>query len=236
MNTMESIIAGSIAGMATVLITNPIWVVNTRVMTKKNSMDDLNPHIHVSLPITSRPRRFEHAKSFWYVSRLRYWARRSRTIKTIIKIFREDGIFAFWQGVIPAMILVINPIIQYTIFEQLKGRVEDWSARTGNNMFGFQWFIMGAISKLAATFLTYPYIVVKSRMQLKQSSNETLRYHSVTDGLYKIAAHEGIRGLYKGLEMKLLQSVLTAAFLFWSKERLYQYAVALVAHKNAIQS
>jgi len=47
-------------------------------------------------------------------------SRRAGTIETVLRILRNDGISAFWQGVIPALILVINPIIQYTVFEQLK--------------------------------------------------------------------------------------------------------------------
>lgn len=35
LTTVESMIAGAIAGSATVIITNPIWVVNTRVTTRQ---------------------------------------------------------------------------------------------------------------------------------------------------------------------------------------------------------
>nr|CAG8503368.1 2423_t:CDS:2 [Entrophospora candida]CAG8548786.1 13663_t:CDS:2 [Entrophospora candida] len=151
----QSMIASSIAGAATVLITNPIWVVNTRV-----------------------------------------------TTQTIINIFDNDGISAFWQGVTPALILVINPIIQYTVFEQLKSRLE--KTKTLKNS---DFFILGAISKLVATTLTYPYIVMKSRMQLRQTSKGNGRYHSVLDGIKKIIESEGIKGLYKGISSKLLQSL-----------------------------
>ncbi|CAJ0745368.1 22048_t:CDS:2 [Entrophospora sp. SA101] len=154
----QSMIASSIAGAATVLITNPIWVVNTRVTT--------------------------------------------RTLETIINIFDNDGISAFWQGVTPALILVINPIIQYTAFEQLKSRLE--KIKTLKNS---DFFILGAISKLVATTLTYPYIVMKSRMQLRQTSKGNGRYHSVLDGIKKIIESEGIKGLYKGISSKLLQSL-----------------------------
>merc|ERR1712000_684379 len=39
LTTIESMIAGAIAGSATVIITNPIWVVNTRVTTRKQSTE-----------------------------------------------------------------------------------------------------------------------------------------------------------------------------------------------------
>jgi adenine nucleotide transporter 17 len=74
----------------------------------------------------------------------------------------------------------------------------------------------------------YPYIVVKSRMQLKAGTDDATRYNSVSDGFSKILANEGVAGFYKGIESKLLQSILTSAFLFMSKEILFSYAVRLL--------
>jgi adenine nucleotide transporter 17 len=65
-------------------------------------------------------------------------------------------------------------------------------------------------------------------MQLRQSSQESARYKSTWDGLQKIIANEGYSGLYKGITSKLLQSVLTAAFLFMYKEALFKYTVILL--------
>jgi adenine nucleotide transporter 17 len=60
-------------------------------------------------------------------------------------------------------------------------------------------------------------------MQLKQQE-----YLTVMDGLRLIAKEEGFSGLYKGVYGKLLQSVLTASFLFYSKEKLYRLALLLL--------
>jgi adenine nucleotide transporter 17 len=53
---------------------------------------------------------------------------------------------------------VINPIIQYTVFEQLKAVIE--KTRKLSN---FDFFWLGAVSKLAATGITYPYMLVEPR-------------------------------------------------------------------------
>lgn len=84
-------------------------------------------------------------------------------------------------------------------------------------------FLLGALSKLCATAITYPYIVVKARMQLNQQGDE--KYSSIFDGFKKIIATEGIQGLYKGISSKIVQSVLTAAFLFLAKEVLFDWSV-----------
>ncbi|KAJ9089701.1 hypothetical protein DSO57_1010198 [Entomophthora muscae] len=197
-STFESMVSGAIAGAATVLITNPIWVVNTRMATRKHSLDDSDdPELKQKSPISS----FQALKG----------------------IFIEDGPFALWQGVVPALILVSNPIIQYAVYEKAKATVE-----RSRSLGSFDHFILGAFSKLVATSITYPYIVIKSRMQLRQSSDDNVRYSSVLDGVRKIIKREGVSGLFKGIQSKLLQSVLTAAILFMAKEALFEYTVRLL--------
>lgn len=44
-------------------------------------------------------------------------------LQTVKKIYKKDGLAAFWRGVGPALVLVINPIIAYTTFEQLKNYI-----------------------------------------------------------------------------------------------------------------
>ncbi|KAJ2784075.1 hypothetical protein GGI15_002366 [Coemansia interrupta] len=203
MSTVESMVSGAVAGAMTCIITNPIWVVNTRLTVKQKKIKQDGDQTDET----------------------------PSTLKAFAEIIKEDGVLSLWQGLIPALILVINPIIQYTAFEQLKNKVE-----RVRKLGSLDFFVLGAISKLCATSVTYPYILIKSRMQLKQSKNENERYSSLMDGLRKVIASEGIAGLYKGIESKLLQSVLTASFLFMSKEALFSYAVKLLILLGARKS
>jgi adenine nucleotide transporter 17 len=68
-----------------------------------------------------------------------------------------------------------------------------------------------------ATSFTYPYIVVKSRLQAGSA-----QYKSAWAGLQAIIGNEGIGGLYRGLTAKLIQSVFTAAILFAGQKRVYE--------------
>ncbi|KAJ2487122.1 hypothetical protein EV174_000734 [Coemansia sp. RSA 2320] len=204
MSTVESMVSGAVAGAMTCIITNPIWVVNTRLTVKQKKL---------SAEVDGNK------------------DRSPSTVQAFAEIIKEDGILSLWQGLIPALILVINPIIQYTAFEQLKNKVERF-----RKLGSLDFFVLGAISKLCATSVTYPYILIKSRMQLKQSKNENERYDSLMDGLRKVIAQEGIAGLYKGIESKLLQSVLTASLLFVSKEALFSYAVKFLLLLGARRS
>lgn len=223
MSTLESMLAGAVAGAATVVITNPIWVINTRMIVKKDSLDDksgtkpataTSSSLSTSSSSSTAPSTAPAPRSAWAV---------------FLKTVKEDGVASLWQGLVPALILVINPIIQYTVFEQTKGSLTKWRHRHGGKLLALDIFFLGAISKLAATSITYPYLVVKARMQLRQSKSEDSRYASVLDGFRKIIQQEGMPGLYKGIESKLVQSVLTAALLFTAKEQLFASSVRLLA-------
>ncbi|EZG05516.1 hypothetical protein H106_04557 [Trichophyton rubrum CBS 735.88] len=188
LTTAESMIAGALAGSATVMITNPIWVVNTRMTAQRSSTEGSD----------------KKAKT---------------TIETLKDLLRQEGPAALFAGVLPALILVINPILQYTFFEQLKNIVERRRKMTATDA-----FYLGALGKLLATSITYPYITVKSRMHV---ANKEGPKESLNDKFKKIIKEEGWAGLYKGIGPKVSQSVLTAAFLFAFKDVLYDSMVAL---------
>lgn len=131
---LESIVAGAIAGSATV-ITNPIWVVNTRVTTRRQSSARA-ADVEAAAPGRSRP---------------------PSTLGTFTALLRDEGPQALFAGVILALVLVINSILQYTFFEQIKNAVEKRRKVTPAVA-----FFLGALGKLFATTVTYPYITVKS--------------------------------------------------------------------------
>ena len=165
LTTIESMIAGAIAGSATVIITNPIWVINTRVTTRKQSQEgDVEAGVEASKPPS--------------------------TIGTLMALLKNEGPQALFSGVIPALVLVINPILQYTLFEQMKNAVEKKRKVTPTIA-----FFMGALGKLFATSVTYPYITVKSQMHVASHAEKK---EGMTEALRRVVRQEGYGGLYKG--------------------------------------
>ncbi|MCJ1368650.1 hypothetical protein MMC16_007795 [Acarospora aff. strigata] len=167
LTTVESMIAGALAGSATVLITNPIWVVNTRMTARKAESTEQ------AIPGSEKPKK---APS---------------TIGTLMALLREEGPAALFAGVLPALVLVINPILQYTIFEQLKNTVEK-----RRRVMPRDTFFLGAFGKLLATSITYPYITVKSRMHVASKDGPK---DNIVQSLNRIIREEGWAGLYKGI-------------------------------------
>ncbi|KAL0258668.1 hypothetical protein SLS55_006167 [Diplodia seriata] len=191
LTTVESMIAGAIAGSATVLLTNPIWVVNTRMTARKSESNEQLPG--------SKP------------------AKPASTIGTLLSIIKDEGFTRLFAGVVPALVLVINPILQYTFFEQLKNVLEKRRRVTPTDS-----FYLGALGKLLATSITYPYITVKSRMHVAGKDGPK---EDMMTSFRRIIKEEGWAGLYGGIGPKVTQSVITAAFLFAFKDALYDMTV-----------
>jgi solute carrier family 25 (peroxisomal adenine nucleotide transporter), member 17 len=167
LTTVESMIAGAIAGSATVIITNPIWVLNTRMTTRKQRVKQADEEslteTRPSLPLT--------------------------TMGTLLSMLKNEGPQAFFAGIVPALVLVINPILQYTLFEQMKNAVEKKRRVTPTIA-----FFLGALGKLFATSVTYPYITVKSQMHVAGNGKK----EAMAEAIGRVVKEEGYSGLYKG--------------------------------------
>ncbi|SCV06083.1 LANO_0H21726g1_1 [Lachancea nothofagi CBS 11611] len=148
------------------------------------------------------------------------------TLGTILDIARNEGPASLFNGLKPALVLVINPIIQYTVFEQLKNRVLESNQKS---TLGPSWaFALGAIGKLVATGSTYPYVTMKARMHLQNNENKSSTEKSLIQLMINTVKKNGVSELYRGMGIKLIQSVLTAAFLFFFKEGLVIWSLKLV--------
>ncbi|TGJ85473.1 hypothetical protein E0Z10_g3286 [Xylaria hypoxylon] len=204
LTTIESMMAGALAGSATVILTNPIWVINTRMTTRKESLEASQ-----ELVVEGSGAKAVYGKS-----------KPPTTIGTLMALLREEGPLALFRGVIPALVLVMNPILQYTLFEQMKNVFE---ARHKRNATPTVAFFLGALGKLFATSITYPYITVKSQMHVAGNGHK----EGMGQAISRVIKEEGYAGLYKGIGPKVTQSVLTAAFLFAFKDVLYEQTVKL---------
>ncbi|KXH36794.1 hypothetical protein CSAL01_06068 [Colletotrichum salicis] len=204
LTTVESMIAGAIAGSATVIITNPIWVVNTRMTTRGGNSNNKGKEAGASTDEEAQVAKPKKAPS---------------TIGTLLALLKNEGPQALFNGVIPALVLVINPILQYTLFEQMKNTVEKKRRVTPTIA-----FFLGAAGKLFATSVTYPYITVKSQMHVAGNGEKK---EGMSQAISRVIREEGYAGLYKGIGPKVTQSVLTAALLFAFKDVLYEQTVKL---------
>lgn len=220
LSTLEAMAAGALAGSATVILTNPIWVVNTRMTTRRRQIEAEEeaveaPQTDAEKAVTSaaadveaswtaaeregedaedEASRQEKAKEKAQKELAkRVAARGPTTMGTLLSLLRNEGPAALFAGVAPALVLVINPILQYTLFEQMRNIVERRRGRGA--VTPSVAFVLGAIGKLFATTVTYPYITVKSQMHVAGKKGKS---ESTLQALRRITREEGYAGLYKG--------------------------------------
>ena len=65
---------------------------------------------------------------------------------------------------------------------------------------------------------------------MSHDSSSNRKKVNVWSAMTEVVHNEGVGGLYRGISSKLLQSILTAAILFASKERIYKMTKAVLVH------
>ena len=111
----------------------------------------------------------------------------------IVHITRTEGLRGFYRGLVPSLFGVSHGAVQFMAYEQLKLR------RTaqigGRELSNWDYLFSSGVSKIFAGSITYPYQVLRSRLQTYDAHAS---YTSMSDVVAKIWRKEGIRGFYKG--------------------------------------
>uniref|UniRef100_A0A182WJ54 Peroxisomal membrane protein PMP34 n=1 Tax=Anopheles minimus TaxID=112268 RepID=A0A182WJ54_9DIPT len=210
-SALGDLLLGSLAGVVNVLTTTPCWVVNTRL-----KMKGLGQHAkHNGASGTE-------VQYDGLLDGLQY-------------IARTEGVRGLWAGAIPSLMLVINPAIQFMVYEALKRRLT--AGGTGKTTpSAITFFSIGAIAKMIATVLTYPLQLVQTKLR-HGNTDRNLNLPADVDTvqmLLIILKRQGVAGLFRGLEAKLLQTVLTAALMFMAYEKIARFVTSLLLTKGGV--
>ncbi|PVU90586.1 hypothetical protein BB559_000704 [Furculomyces boomerangus] len=157
-------------------------------------------------------------------------------------IIRNDGFTGLWKGFGPAMILCSNPAITYSLFEHMKTMIINRKVRSGvfrDYSSGFlssgEAFVIGALSKIVATVVTYPYISAKTRLMWTPTEEEIeahgddVIYTGTLDVLRKLFRLHGIGGWYK-----IIKAFITQALVLMFKENITRYIAKVLSIAKAI--
>ncbi|KAK9130602.1 hypothetical protein Sjap_011089 [Stephania japonica] len=232
----------ALAGSLNVLLTNPIWVLVTRMQTHTQAERKIveakrEMILKEASEINSTDLSLVQAK-LSELDSIR--PRPYGTLDAAREVYEEAGIRGFWKGIIPTLIMVCNPSIQFMIYESLVKRLRAKRAAVKNGsttVTALEVFFFGALAKLGATVTTYPLLVVKSRLQAKQETggNVALKYTGTLDAIVKMIRFEGLPAFYKGMSTKIVQSVFAASVLFMVKEELVKACTRLVDKRSKLK-
>lgn len=112
-----------------------------------------------------------------------------------IDLYRSEGIKGFYRGLLPSLFGVSHGAIQFMVYERLK---DHWGmSREGGKqgLTNMDYLYLSATSKMFAGSITYPYQVVRARLQTYDAK---ANYNGVGDVMKQVWRKEGLRGFYKG--------------------------------------
>jgi solute carrier family 25 folate transporter 32 len=187
---MRLLLSGCEAGVATCLLTNPIWLIKVRMQLQ---LAEAEKSLVAEGAARARP--------------YRSVADAARTI------VREEGFLALYRGLVPALCLVSHGALQFVFYEKLKALATGGGRR---ELSGAAPLAIGAAAKVLASTATYPWQVVKSRIQQRQVGD--VRYDSMLQSASRIWKNEGVRGFYKGIAPNTMRIAPAAAVTFWVYE------------------
>ncbi|KAI8904879.1 mitochondrial carrier domain-containing protein [Gorgonomyces haynaldii] len=119
-------------------------------------------------------------------------------VMTVRNLWKENGIFAFYRGCVPALVGIIPYAgVDLAVFETLKSMY--LKASTQDRVPTYLILSFGMISGASGAVLMYPLSLVRTRLQAQGTPSHPTYYTSTFDVVQKTYAREGIHGFYKGL-------------------------------------
>lgn len=142
----------------------------------------------------------------------------------ICRIAHDEGIDALWSGTLPSLVLVSNPAIQFMVYESLKRRTMQFLGTERLNAPTI--FLLGAMSKSVSTVITYPLQVIQAKSRY---GSDEVKNKRMVEMLLDIVKQDGVTGgLYKGMESKLLQTVMTTALMYLTYEKIVAFVFSVL--------
>ncbi|XP_012673477.1 mitochondrial folate transporter/carrier-like [Clupea harengus] len=137
---------------------------------------------------------------------LQYSADRSRKqykgmVDALAKIYKYEGIPGLYRGFVPGLFGTSHGALQFMAYEELKRDYNKYRNKASDaKLDPLEYIGMAALSKIFAVATTYPYQVVRARLQ-DQHNN----YRGVVDVLRRTWSNEGPVGFYKGMVANLIR-------------------------------
>ncbi|XP_010932196.1 peroxisomal nicotinamide adenine dinucleotide carrier isoform X2 [Elaeis guineensis] len=199
------LVVAAVAGSVNVLLTNPIWVLVTRMQTHTQAERKIMEAKREAMLMEASDADATDMEAFKEkLSELDSTKPHPfGTFHAAREVYNETGIKGFWKGLIPTLIMVF-----------LLGAL----AKLGATVSTYPLLVVK--SRLQA--------------KQEIGRNVMLRYTGTLDAIIKMIRYEGLYGFYKGMGTKIVQSVFAASVLFMVKEELVKAILFLTDESRKI--
>lgn len=122
-------------------------------------------------------------------------------LRSFGNIYTAHGVRAFWKGnLIGCLRLSPFTAVQFLAFSRCKALLADDTGR----LTAARAMMAGALGGMAATIVTYPTDMVKTRLIVQPTAPTRKRYRGIIHAFKLILKEEGLLAFYKGLLTSLL--------------------------------
>ncbi|EPE31894.1 Mitochondrial carrier [Glarea lozoyensis ATCC 20868] len=196
-NAWVVLCAAATAGVVTSTVTNPIWMIKTRLQLDKNVVEETGGAVKRTY------------KNSW---------------DCIKQTVGKEGIRGLYKGMSASYLGVTESALQWVLYEEMKKALQKREERivfTGKERSVWDNFISwtGSLTaaggaKLVAALATYPHEVARTRLRQAPLENGHPKYTGLVQCFKLVFKEEGMVALYGGLTPHLLRTVPSAAIMF----------------------
>ncbi|KAI0134400.1 mitochondrial carrier domain-containing protein [Xylariales sp. AK1849] len=160
-----------VAGASSTIVTNPIWVIKTRLMSQ--SSRGYNREMSVFPRSGNTPTSRPTINSPWHYH---------STVDAARKMYSSEGVLSFYSGLTPALLGLTHVAVQFPAYEYLRqrftgqrmGQMLDDNANAHRHWLGV--LSASILSKVLASSATYPHEVIRTRLQTQRRPTPGVEY------------------------------------------------------------
>ncbi|KAI0356157.1 mitochondrial carrier [Trametes cingulata] len=216
LDTPTRLCAGALAGITSVCTTYPLDLVRSRLsiatasiplQSSATSSGAAQPAL-VSAYHTASASARPVAATVFSPQDLTMWG-------MTLKVMREEGgVRALYRGLVPTAMGVAPYVgINFASYEALRGIITPPGKSSVHRK-----LLCGALAGSISQTLTYPFDVLRRKMQVTGMNALGYKYNGALDALRSILRTEGVKGLYRGLWPNLLKVAPSIATSFFTYE------------------
>ncbi|KAI8812343.1 mitochondrial carrier domain-containing protein [Cladochytrium replicatum] len=207
-------VSAATAGTAVALITNPIWLIKTRMQLQADSKNRFKPQ--------------EYRNSF----------------HCLYRVVTEEGIRTLYKGLSASIVGLSESTLQFVMYEKLKKEIREFRSNEAIAAIAsgslakripdngcLSWsdtFGAASVAKLTAAVIAYPHEVLRTRLRQAPGPGGPM-YTSLVQATQRIYREEGIRAFYGGMTAHLMRVVPNAAIMFFTYEAIVALATTHVS-------
>ncbi|KAJ3040883.1 hypothetical protein HDV00_010343 [Rhizophlyctis rosea] len=184
------------------------WYARIKDYMEKNEAGRLEPWQHLLASAEAGALTAACTNPFWVI-KTRMCATRSsdpgayKSLRDgLTRLWQHEGLKGYYKGIVPALFGVSHGALQFMAYEEMKHWRSD--SKGVNDIETLEYITMASLSKIFATICTYPYQVLRSRLQY-QIGHKDVVYKGVIGSIRTIYAQEGLYGFYKGMGLNIIR-------------------------------